>query len=118
MSLDIIGIKPGDEVIATPQTCFASNVGAIHRGARIRWADIDPLTGLIDPVSVGKLVNDKTKKIKSFEIDRCLRAIKSASTHGIAQWESKVYPLASIKAGKFYAEKFYKFISSIGAIIT
>jgi len=65
-----------------------------------------------------KLVNDKTKKIKSFEIDRCLRAIKSASTHGIAQWESKVYPLASIKAGKFYAEKFYKFISSIGAIIT
>ena len=63
LSLDIIGIKPGDEVIATPQTCFASNVGAIHRGARIRWADIDPLTGLIDPESVGKLVNDKTKAI-------------------------------------------------------
>jgi len=52
LSLDIIGIKPGDEVIATPQTCFASNVGAIHRGAKIRWADIDPLTGLIDPESV------------------------------------------------------------------
>ena len=63
LSLDIIGIKPGDEVIATPQTCFASNVGAIHRGARIRWADIDPLTGLIDPVSVGRLVNEKTKAI-------------------------------------------------------
>ena len=40
LSLDIIGIKPGHEVIATPQTCFASNVGAIHRGARILWADI------------------------------------------------------------------------------
>lgn len=63
LSLDLINIKPGDEVIATPQTCFASNVGAIHRGARIRWADIDPLTGLIDPVSVGKLVNEKTKAI-------------------------------------------------------
>ncbi len=63
LSLDIIGIKPGDEVIATPQTCFASNVGAIHRGAQIRWADIEPLTGLIDPVSVGKLVNEKTKAI-------------------------------------------------------
>ena len=63
LSLDIIGIKPGDEVIATPQTCFASNVGAIHRGAKIRWADIDPLTGLIDPESVGKLVNEKTKAI-------------------------------------------------------
>ena len=63
LALDIIGIKPGDEIIATPQTCFASNVGAIHRGARLRWADIDPLTGLIDPVSVGKLVNEKTKAI-------------------------------------------------------
>jgi dTDP-4-amino-4,6-dideoxygalactose transaminase len=63
LALDIIGIKPGDEVIATPQTCFASNVGAIHRGARIRWADIDPLTGLIDPESVNKLVNPKTKAI-------------------------------------------------------
>jgi len=63
LSLDIIGIKPGDEIIATPQTCFASNVGAIHRGARIRWADIDPLTGLIDPESVNKLVNSKTKAI-------------------------------------------------------
>lgn len=63
LALDIIGIRPGDEVIATPQTCFASNVGAIHKGARIRWADIDPLTGLIDPVSVSKLVNKKTKAI-------------------------------------------------------
>ena len=63
LSLDLLNIKPGDEVIATPQTCFASNVGAIHRGARIRWADIDPWTGLIDPVSVGKLVNEKTKAI-------------------------------------------------------
>ena len=61
LALDIIGIKPGDEIIATPQTCFASNVGAIHRGARLRWADIDPLTGLIDPVSVSKLVNRKNK---------------------------------------------------------
>ena len=50
LSLDLLNIKPGDEIIATPQTCFASNVGAIHRGARLRWADIDPLTGLIDPV--------------------------------------------------------------------
>jgi dTDP-4-amino-4,6-dideoxygalactose transaminase len=63
LSLDLLNIKPGDEVIATPQTCFASNVGAIHRGARLRWADIDPITGLIDPVSVGKLVNKKTKAI-------------------------------------------------------
>lgn len=63
LALELISVGPGDEVIATPQTCFASNVGAIHRGARIRWADIDPLTGLIDPEYVKTLVTDKTKAI-------------------------------------------------------
>lgn len=63
LALELCGVGPGDEVISTPQTCFASNVGPIHRGARIRWADIDKLTGLIDPASVGKLINSKTKAI-------------------------------------------------------
>ena len=45
LALDLIGVKPGDEVISTPQTCFASQVGAMHKSATIRWADIDPITG-------------------------------------------------------------------------
>lgn len=63
LALELCGIGPGDEVITSPQTCFASNVGAIHRHATIRWADIDPLTGLIDPDSVKKLITNKTKAI-------------------------------------------------------
>jgi len=63
LALELLNIGEGDEIITTPQTCFASNVGAIHRGARIRWADIDPLTGLISPSSVKKLITSKTKVI-------------------------------------------------------
>ena len=63
LALELIGVEFGDEVIATPQTCFASNVHLIHRHARIRWADIDPITGLIDPESVKKLITKKTKAI-------------------------------------------------------
>lgn len=63
LALELIGVGPGDEVICTPQTCFASNIGPIHRHATIRWADIDPITGLIDVQSVRKLVNKKTKAI-------------------------------------------------------
>ena len=63
LALELIGVGPGDEVICTPQTCFASNIGPIHRHATIRWADIDPITGLIDTESVKKLVNEKTKAI-------------------------------------------------------
>jgi dTDP-4-amino-4,6-dideoxygalactose transaminase len=63
LALDLCDVDFGDEVISTAQTCFASNVGAMHKGAKIRWADIDPLTGLIDPESVEKLITDKTKAI-------------------------------------------------------
>lgn len=63
LALELIGVSANDEVIATPQTCFASNVHIIHRKAKIRWADIDPITGLIDPKSVEKLITNKTKAI-------------------------------------------------------
>lgn len=63
LALELIGVGSDDEVIATPQTCFASNVHIIHRKARIRWADIDPITGLIDPKSVENLITSKTKAI-------------------------------------------------------
>lgn len=63
LALELIGVSSGDEVISSPMTCFASQVGSIHRGATIRWADIDPITGLIDPASVEKLITEKTKAI-------------------------------------------------------
>lgn len=63
LALELIGVGPGDEVISTPQTCFASQVGVLHRNAIIRWADIDPITGCIDPTSVKNLITNKTKAI-------------------------------------------------------
>ena len=36
LALELCGVGPGDEVIASPQTCFASNVHIIHRHAKIR----------------------------------------------------------------------------------
>lgn len=63
LALHLCDVNPGDEVISTPQTCFASQVGIINRHANIRWADIDPITGLIDPNSVEKLITKKTKAI-------------------------------------------------------
>jgi len=63
LALDLIGVGPGDEVISTPQTCFASQVGAMHKGATIRWADIDPITGCMDSNSIERLITDKTKAI-------------------------------------------------------
>jgi dTDP-4-amino-4,6-dideoxygalactose transaminase len=63
LALHLIGVRPDDEVISTPQTCFASQIGILQNRAAIKWADIDPASGLIDPVSVEKLITDKTKAI-------------------------------------------------------
>ena len=57
LAYELIGIGPGDYVISTPQTCFATNAPLIHRGAKILWADVD-LSGLIDPWHVEELVRD------------------------------------------------------------
>jgi dTDP-4-amino-4,6-dideoxygalactose transaminase len=63
LALHLCGVAPGDEVISTPVTCTATNSPIVTRGARIVWADVDPLTGLIDPEDVGRKLSDETKAI-------------------------------------------------------
>jgi dTDP-4-amino-4,6-dideoxygalactose transaminase len=63
LALHLCGVGPGDEVISTPVTCTATNSPIVTRGARIVWADVDPLTGCIDPADVRQKVTPLTKAI-------------------------------------------------------
>jgi dTDP-4-amino-4,6-dideoxygalactose transaminase len=56
-------LKPGDEVITTPLTFVATAAMASLFGATIKFADVQPDTGNIDPESVKSLVTSKTKVI-------------------------------------------------------
>lgn len=57
------GIGPGDEVIVPIITFAATANAALYLGARPVFADVDPATLLIDPVSVARLITRATKAI-------------------------------------------------------
>lgn len=57
------GIKEGDEVITTPLTFVCTAGTAIARGAKVVFADVDPVTLNLDPTSVRERLTEKTKAI-------------------------------------------------------
>ena len=63
IALMVEKIKPGDEIITSPFTFFAT-VGAIVRaGATPVFADIDPVTFNIDPAKIAEKITPKTRGI-------------------------------------------------------
>jgi|TARA_B110000444_G_scaffold242779_1_gene260452 dTDP-4-amino-4,6-dideoxygalactose transaminase len=63
LALRLANIGPGDEVISTPMTCTASNMPILAAGAKIVWADVDPVSGLISLDSIAEKITPQTKAI-------------------------------------------------------
>jgi len=63
ISLRSAGIGPGDEVITTPMTAFASVLAIIRSGATPVLADINLNTGLLSRESGERCINVKTRAI-------------------------------------------------------
>jgi dTDP-4-amino-4,6-dideoxygalactose transaminase len=59
----LAGVGPGDEVIATPLTCVASNQPMLSLGAIPVWVDVDPNSGMVDPSDIEHLITPRTKAI-------------------------------------------------------
>ncbi|MCO7123754.1 DegT/DnrJ/EryC1/StrS aminotransferase family protein [Ihubacter massiliensis] len=63
VTLTALGIGAGDEIIASPMACLVSTQPYLTMGIKIIWADVDPLTGTLDPDNVRKKITPKTKAI-------------------------------------------------------
>lgn len=103
MVLHALGIGPGDEVVTTPMTYVSTPNAALYVGATPVFADVDPRTGLIDPVAVARKIGPKTKAILCVHLYgqmadvRALRAL--ADEHGIALIEDSAHGFEATRDG-------------------
>jgi dTDP-4-amino-4,6-dideoxygalactose transaminase len=63
IGLRALGVGPGDEVVTTPMTAFASVLGIIRAGAQPVLADIDPATALTSIESVQRCLSRETRAV-------------------------------------------------------
>jgi perosamine synthetase len=57
------GIGPGDEIVTSPLTFAATANAALYVGATVRFADVDPATGNLDPRAASAAITDRTRAI-------------------------------------------------------
>ncbi len=58
LALTAAGVQPGDQVLTTPFSFFASASAIVRAGARPVFADIDPRSFNLDPVQVESFLRD------------------------------------------------------------
>ena len=59
-----LGLKKGDLILTSPVTFIATANAALMCGARVIFADVDPLTGMLTPESIEKELKRTKKSIK------------------------------------------------------
>jgi dTDP-4-amino-4,6-dideoxygalactose transaminase len=134
IGLRALQIGPGDEVITTPMTAFATVLAILRAGATPVLADIDRDSAILDPRSVERCVGPKTKAVllvhlygqaapmDSF-LDIChqhslLLFEDCAQAHG-ARWNGKsVGTFGCFASWSFYPTKNLGAIGDAGALTT
>jgi len=68
LGLQALGIGPGDEVVTSAYTFFATAEAIARRGATPVFADIDPVTLCLDPAAAEAAITERTRAVMPVHI--------------------------------------------------
>ncbi|HTV60758.1 MAG TPA: DegT/DnrJ/EryC1/StrS family aminotransferase [Verrucomicrobiae bacterium] len=134
LGLLALGVQPGDEVITTPNTFFATVEAILYCGARPVFIDIDPSTANLDPRRIESAITPRTRAIlpvhlygRPADMDpireiasrRGLRILEDAAqAHGAVYRGRRVGSLGNPAIFSFYPTKNLGANGEGGALVT
>lgn len=116
-----LGIGPGDEVVTTPLSFFATAGSFARLGARIVFADIDPMTLTLDPVAAATACTNRTRAVVPvhlFGYPATLPAVDCAIVEDAAQSIGAGPPRGIASAISFFPTKNLGALGDAGAVVT
>jgi dTDP-4-amino-4,6-dideoxygalactose transaminase len=63
LALESLGVGPGDEVVTSAHSFFATVEAICHVGARPVFADIEPASHTLDPMAVAAAISPRTRAV-------------------------------------------------------
>jgi dTDP-4-amino-4,6-dideoxygalactose transaminase len=134
LALLALGVKPGDEVITTPNTFIATAEAICYAGAKPVFVDIDPQTANLDPALIEPAITERTKAIlpvhlygRPADMDRVLQIARKHSlavledacqAHGARYRGRRVGSIGHAAAFSFYPSKNLSAYGEGGALTT
>jgi len=134
LGLLALGVRPGDEVITTPNTFIATAEAITYCGARSVFVDIDPSTANLDPGQIERAITPRTRTImpvhlygrpaavdpiREIAARRGLRILEDAAqAHGACYRSRRVGSLGDAAAFSFYPTKNMGACGEGGALTT
>jgi dTDP-4-amino-4,6-dideoxygalactose transaminase len=133
IGLRALGIGPGDEVITTPMTAFASVLAITRAGATPVLADIDPHTALLSMESANRCISSRTRAVllvhlygqvrdMSAWVEFCqghqLHLVEDCAQAHLAQWQGRTAgAFGALGAYSFYPTKNLGALGDAGMLV-